>query len=134
MLSLKKFLISPPFSEAFFCMCSYCPDLYSSSVSPGSTSINILCDISELRLSTLFNFLCICLVLTPTSLSSSLLASSSLFWAYSKTSLNFPNSVLTAPRTSQTSPLLFCMANVLKPICKLFNKAAIVLGPAMFTR
>src|SRR5699024_9701212 len=46
---------------------------------------------------------------------------------------NFSNSVLTAPSTCHTSLERFWMARVLKPICRLFSRAAMVLGPATLT-
>ena len=48
-------------------------------------------------------------------------------WAY------LLNSVFTDPKVSHTSLDLFWMARVRKPICRAFNKAAIVLGPDNIT-
>ena len=45
-----------------------------------------------------------------------------------------PNSVLTARSTCQTSDERCSMARVRKPICRLFSRAARLLGPATLTR
>ena len=52
-------------------------------------------------------------------------------WVFSSNCPNLLNSVFTAPNTSHTSELLFSIAKVLKPICKLFSKADKVVGPAI---
>ena len=85
---------------------------------------------SDTSLSLLFIFL----VRTPISLSSSSPVCSIRFCAAARTVSNLENSVLTAPNTFQTSLDRFWIASVLNPICKLFNNAAKVVGPAIFTR
>ena len=59
-----------------------------------------------------------------------LLASSSFFLVLASTSPNLPNSVFTAPSTSQTSALRCSSASVRKPICRLVKVASSVVGPA----
>mmetsp|Transcript_61148 Transcript_61148/g.144400 ORF Transcript_61148/g.144400 Transcript_61148/m.144400 type:complete len:204 (+) Transcript_61148:1320-1931(+) len=69
-----------------------------------------------------------------TSAASSVLpASSSFFLALANTSPNLPNSVLTAPSTSQTSAERFSSAKVRKPICRLVSVASSVVGPHSMT-
>ena len=85
------------------------------------------------RLWTLRSFRLMARLRTPMSLSSS-----SSVWRRRCCILvrpcpNLSNSVFTAPSSCHTSPERFWMARVLKPICKLFSRAAMVLGPATLT-
>ena len=61
------------------------------------------------------------------------LAVCKFFWAFSSIPPTFSNSFFTAPKIVHTSPECFWIANVRKPICKLFSMAARVVGPVTTT-
>src|SRR5215510_10235362 len=124
-------------ANAFICPCyqrrlHVDPDSPQSSLSVCKKSFNNGCGF-EGNSSTSRNFFVIARERTSTS--SILRDACSIFsFAADNDSPNLLNSVFTAASRFQTSLERFWIANVRKPICKLFNNAASVVGPTKVTR